>query len=161
MATSTSVSSTPLSATVARTLVQAVPSFRTTLALCCVPATRLNSVVRAALSRSTHSTPMRLSRPLFRALLPLVLHRQTQARHRLFLLAVFALPPMDRLSQIRTTSLTLWHVLRIPTLAHIPVPKQAVHTSIVWLLATMPLRLDVSHSPMSEEHWAVGQELAT
>ncbi len=53
-----------------------------------------------------------------------VLHDKHRLGNRLFLLAVFALPPMDRLSQIRTTSLTLWHVLRIPTLAHIQCPSK-------------------------------------
>ena len=153
-ATSTSVSSMPLSATVAHTLVPAVPSFRTTLALCCVPVTRLNSAVTAALSLSTHSTPMHLFRPSSRAPLPLVLHQQTQAQAQLpvFLPAVFALPPTDRPSQTRTTSPILCHVLRTPTLAHTPAPKQAPLTSTAWLPATMPLRLDVLLSPMSEEH---------
>lgn len=96
-----------VSATVVHTSVPVVQSFQTTLATWCAAVTRLNTVVQAALSLFTSSTPTLLSRPLLRAQLPLVLHQQTQARPPASLLAVFALPPTDRPLQIRTTSTTL------------------------------------------------------
>jgi hypothetical protein len=153
--------SMPLSATAVHTLALAVPSFRTTLALWCAAATRLSSAVTAVHSLFTNLALVHPSRPLFRARLPLVLHPQTLVQHPVCLQAVFALPPTDRHWQIRTTLLILWHVLRIPTLARTPALKPAPHTSTAWLPATMPLRLDVWPSPMSVEHLAVVQELAT